>query len=225
MNKIILLAITALTLYGCNTIEYEGSTKIIFEGRVTDQNGNPLEGIPVEAEYDDGSVRDIAGIGETNANGEYFIMFPGAREDVSIELQINRQYQNYSSLSNTTYVNLTRNVLKADNYQINFEPVKLYPINNSVILELNFVGSGTGRSILKYDVLGMVSENYIDYNFQNIPTDTPMNFEAYYDYYPYGTISVAKNQVLTVKYMLSDFSVYEVEVPVGEESLEYTISY
>lgn len=225
MNKVLFLAITALTLYGCNTIEYEGSTKIIFEGRVTDPNGNPLEGIPVEAEYNDGDVRDIAGIGETNANGEYLIMFPGAREDVAIELQINWQYHNYSSLSNTTYVNITRSVLRADDYKINFEPVKLYPINNSVTLALNFVSSNSGRSLLKYDVLGMVNVNYIDYNFQNIPMDTPRSFEPYYDYYPYNNISVAKNQLLTIKYMLSDFSVYEVEVPVGEESFEYTISY
>ncbi|NDI99945.1 hypothetical protein GWA97_12715 [Flavobacterium sp. LaA7.5] len=231
MYRIVLLFVAAFMLSGCG-IEYDGSTKVIFEGRITDDAGNALEGISVQTEYYDGNDSDIAGIGKSDSDGNFRIIFPGADENVDIELMINHSghysESNNNIYSQTSYVNITPGVVKYYDYKINFSTIKLYPVsNNTVQLNLTIANElPPYRSIRKVNVIGLVNESYTDFDFNNIPTDTSMQNNGQYDYNNFNHIySVAKNQVLLVKYMLSDYSVYEVEVPVGDENLEYTITY
>ncbi|GGB65073.1 hypothetical protein GCM10007424_01220 [Flavobacterium suaedae] len=235
MNKTILLLIFAFSLCSCG-IDYDGKTKIIFEGNITDYNGSPLPNITVGAKYYNGNITDIAGFGETDSNGNFRIIFPGTNENVDINILINHldymNNYNKNSYSTLSIGNITQSVIRAHDYKINFSTIQLYDLNddNSVNLRVNInKTSSYYDGIIKVNIIGIADDNYIDYDFDNIPSDSPSNYNAQYDanlYYEYSrTYLVAKNQTIKIKYMLSDYSVHETEVYIGEESVERTITY
>ena len=47
MKKTYFLLIFILLLFSCDGLEYSGETKYVFEGRLSDRNGQPLEDIVV----------------------------------------------------------------------------------------------------------------------------------------------------------------------------------
>lgn len=102
MNKfsISCLLLLCSLAYSCS-IEYDGTTKIIFEGRVTNQNGQPLANVPIAIEISDGHDSDISGRDITDANGNYHAVSPGAREKVTYTVRVN--YINHNQPADNTY--------------------------------------------------------------------------------------------------------------------------
>lgn len=226
MKKTLLLAACAVALSACG-IDYQGSTKFIFEGRIVDQDGNPLKNIPVRTHVSDGDTSDIIGIDVTDSNGNYQMMFPGASENVEFAVGINfgpDEYNNPESpYSTTTILNLPQDQVKDEDYRIDFGDTPLYIADNSVLLHIDFIDNPEIMDIVqKIALVGLVDYQKIDYNFEAELPDPVQGWDPYYFQSDY---LVAPNQVLTLRYMLHDSTIHEVQIPVGGEDLTYTFEF
>ena len=205
-------------LAGCG-IDYDGKTKLIFEGRVIDRQGNPIENIEVFTTISDGNTTDKIGVDATDENGNYRMIFPGADEDVVFRIHFNqKEYapDEVLSWSSASIFNIGQDEVKDNDYLINFGETQLYPVAESVQLTLQ-VSENLEHYVEFISFEGLVDDNNTNYNF-------PEPSQDYYDYYDYETtFNVAKNQVLILKYIMDGGQVHEVQIPVGEESLTYTI--
>jgi len=224
-KKFLPLLLICSLLTSCG-IEYDGTTKIIFEGTVTNENGTPLPNIPVAIKVTDGDYSDMSGRATTDAEGHYHVVTPGAEEEVRYLLQIN--YTGYDQVpanayTTTTYYNIIPQLI--NDYLINFNDTAIYTGNTPVTFSVSLNNaSGSNLDVIKVNVLGLVKDEGIDYNFATPPLgSTSINFYGY-DYFP-GSYAVAQNQQLIVKYMLSDGSVHQETVNVGAEDITYTITY
>lgn len=196
----------AYLLAGCG-IDYIGSTKLIFEGQVTGPNGEPLEGIPVITHVYNNNDSDNIGYDITDSNGRYRMIFPKAIK-VKVELWINSGVEDMG-LSRTQIYNIDFG--QTEDFTIDFGTHQLYEIQNSVRLHLNF----DTVSPVKVNLSGLVSNNRLDYNFEVFPLGA--------DWIEMEDYLVAPNQVITLKYMLENGTVYETQIPVGEEDIIYNL--
>ena len=221
MYKKLLLSIsTALFLSGCG-IDYDGTTKLIFEGRLTNPNGQPLPGIKVSTHVSNTYYNDEISFDTTDSNGYYRMMFPKADGIVNTEVQINASvYEQIddASYSSVTIVNIDQQLI--NDYKIDMGTTQLYQKFDSVRLTLD-LNNTSGSSIVKINALGLTDNNTIDYNFEKLYTNKT-------DDYIYNIVTeynVAKNQEVTIKYLLSNGTVNQVKVPVGQENVTYKLNY
>lgn len=219
MLKKLLLPLLALSLTGCG-IDYRGSTKIIFEGRVTNAAGQPLEGIKVITHYTTNDDHDDVGIDFTDSNGYYQMVFPGAKSNVTISVSINDPdytEDGNSPWSSTRIINISKGQI-AD-YSIDFGSEALYQKDNSVALHIDIPEPVSEVTVKNIEVKGLVNDKSIDYNFAE------PGYEDFYFYYDgQGDFQVAKNQVVILKYLLSDGSTGEVEITINEADVTYTLN-
>ncbi|RZJ74545.1 MAG: hypothetical protein EOO45_08275 [Flavobacterium sp.] len=223
VRKLLYLILLFPLLTGCeNDLTYDGRTKIIYEGKLVDQEGNPLANIPVSIYvtkrgyfYSAGSDRDLISYATSDANGHYKMVFPQPENEDNISLLINRptpKRQPDSTYSTTEIYNLkSENV---SDYKLVFETTSLYKVENSVQLAIGYpVGN---PAIVKLNLLGMVKDNIIDYNI-SYPRD-----ESDYHNLRYS-VDVAKNQMLIIEYQLEDGTTGQREVEIGDSPLHYII--
>jgi hypothetical protein len=221
MRRTILCLITALLLSGCG-IDYEGSTKYIFKGRITDRSGQPMPGIEVSTFVSNGNDEDIISYDHTDSNGNYVMIFPKARK-VKTSLYINSTFNGNSG--DTTYSGMVVFGIKQeeiDNYTIDFGTTMLYRISESVNLRINLV-STSNRSIVKLRPVGLVQYSQLEYDPASFPDISQE--DQYYDPYNRLNYLVAKNQDLVLKYLLEDNTVHEVRVPIGTEDVTFNLEY
>lgn len=217
MYKAFQLFCCGILLSGCG-INYDGSTKHIFEGRVTDAEGNPISNVEVYTEVSDGHWSDKIGVDVTDANGNYRMIFPGADEDVVFRIMFNQK--NYAPdevryWSSSSIYNILQNHLKDSDYLINFGETRLYPVSESVQLTIQISENISEYMVEQIAVYGLVDNNALNYNFGTPPTEFPdYGYQTFYN--------VAKNQVLTIKYIISS-QTYEAQIPVGDEPVTYII--
>lgn len=228
MKKIALLLLV-LSIQPCyNDIDYHGGSKEVFEGVLTDQMGNPLPGIKVSAYISNGNDADIPGYDFTDANGFYRMVFPGvSRFDIDDELYVallvNQEV--YSEVNNPQYSSFTIHNIKLNemvNHKINFGTSALFIPEDATSLSINFVASSAGAIKPAVNLLGMVDRNFIDYNQSLLDV-----FDYYFDQ---ADFTVAKNQTVTLLYQPYNFDsipgdIIEIEIPIGEEPVTYTLTY
>jgi len=221
MYKITLCLLMASLFSGCG-IDYEGSTKYIFKGQITDRNGQPIPDIEVATFVDNGHASDIIGYDRTDGNGNYLMIFPKAR-NVETSLYINHEF--YGSNTNSNYSGMEVVGIEQEsieNYTINFSITKLFRNDDAVNLRINLV-SISNRSIIKIRPLGLVQYSEIEYDPDFFGTVD--NEDQYFDPDNRLYYVVAKNQDLVIKYVLQDNTVHDVHVPVGAEDLTYNLEY
>ena len=221
MYKTIFCLLIASLLSGCG-IDYEGSTKYIFKGRITDRNGQPIPDIEVATFVYNSNAEDIIGRDRTDSNGNYLMIFPKAR-NVETSLYINSPYNGNdgnAEYSGTVVIGIGQESI--ENYAINFGTTTLFRNDDAVNLRINLV-SISNRSIIKIRPLGLVQYNEIEYDPEYFGTVDPE--DHYYDPFNRLDYVVAKNQDLVIKYVLQDNTVHEVHVPVGAEDLTYNLEY
>ncbi len=195
-------------LAGCG-IDYDGATKIVFEGTVTAPDGSPLEGIKVSTHLSNSFEHDTISYDFTDSNGQYLMIFPKPDESVDIEVEINES-DAANGLSATSVVNI--NLSDAVDFRIDFGSQALFEVQNSVALHINIPDN---LSVRKIALTGLVSNNIVDNNF-NSPPDPNENC-VITDYL------VARNQVITLKYLLANGSVRENQITIGEEDVTHTL--
>ncbi|AWH86222.1 hypothetical protein HYN59_14375 [Flavobacterium album] len=207
MKKLLLALFVAGMSAGCG-IDYLGSTKIIFEGRVTNPAGEPLEGIKVSTNISNSETNDEISYDFTDSNGNYRMIFPKAAEKVDIQLFINSDEAN-TELSQTVISNISFD--DVEDYTIDFGTESLYQSQGSVAFHID-IQNNLPR---KLQVLGMIAYKRIDYHFEGLPNDPGYGYPT--DFF------VAPNQVLTLRIMDPEGNIQEVQVPIGEENVTYTL--
>lgn len=209
---------TALLTVSCG-LDYDGNTRNLYKGTVTDEQGNPLSGIPVSVQMYNYDQSETIAYTYTDAQGNYRITAPRVKNGIP-RVEINKMYtydfESFSTLSSVTYHNINQEAL-AD-YTLNLGTIALNTMPNNVQINFNF-----GRTPKKVNLLGIVSQNSID-----------LDFAVYYsgqEVYPYTyyyndlstSFNVKKNQTLTLRYMDSNEEVHEELIAVGEENLTIAI--
>ncbi|MEL1242628.1 hypothetical protein AAEO56_00025 [Flavobacterium sp. DGU11] len=210
MKKLLLVITIAGLLAGCG-IDYDGTTKLIFKGRVTTPEGTPLEGIKISTFISNSYHTDEIGYDYTDSNGYYLMIFPKAHEKVNVEVDINSAGED-SALSRTQIFNIGLD--EVNDYTIDFGAQPLYENEGSVLLHIDLPENSA--SILKIGLTGLVDNHRVDHNFSELPED-PNEWAHDQDYL------VAPNQVITLQYLLQDGTLHEVQIPIGEEELTYTL--
>jgi len=209
-----------MLLCGCG-IDYDGTTKLIFEGQLTNPNGTPLPGIRVSTTVANSYYSDEISYTTTDDNGYYRMIFPKPKGIIDTKVTINSPYHSVTSNSPYSSTTITQIGLdKVNDYKLDLGTTQLYQKFDSVGLTLN-LNNISGSSIIKINALGLVDNNTTDFNFEQ-------PYRPGTDDYLYNVatqFAVAKNQVVTIIYLLIDGTVNKVEVPIGEESVTYTLNY
>lgn len=219
MYKKLLLLLTVSAIFsGCGRIDYDGATRLIFEGMVTGPDGAPLQGINVVTNVRESGDSEDVGIAVTDSNGYYRMMFPKAKKAIA-SVHINTGI--YTGIKNDAFNEVgiyNVDIEKIIDYGIDFGVTELYNLEDSVGLSINVTGEAW--QLNRLIILGKANPEMIDYDFD------ATKLEPNSDYYPFSdTIySVAKNQVVLVKYLLRDGITRQVEVPVGDEDLTYNLN-
>jgi len=221
MSRNLLLSIFVVVLLCSCGIDYDGTTKLIFEGRVTSPDGTALSGIRVSTTVANNFDSDEISYDTTDDNGYYRMIFPRAKGIVDTKVTINSPYyitSGNNTYSSTAFTNIVLN--QVNDYKIDLGTTQLYQKFDSVGLTIN-LNNTTGNQILKVNTIGLVDDSSIDYNFEK-----PYNKDSdKYEYSIKTQFAVAKNQTVTIKYLLVNGTVNEVQVPIGEESVTYTLNY
>lgn len=244
MKRILLIPIiaTIFLFSSCERIEYNSDDKIAFEGTLKRFDGTPLSNVPVHisvillnngtgGDYDDISYT------ETDENGHFLMIFPKPSNFDYIELHFNQSmgYDNYltpiQSLSSFEITNILPQDLNS--LEINFGEHYLYTSDETTLLTITF----TNATNLPYNLpftsySGYLPNDAIYYNMSD-DIDFPQDYNGLYQYYweqtepgTYTrTVSVAKNQTITFSYLNSGFDTNTVEIPIGNDPVNYTINY
>jgi hypothetical protein len=221
MSRNLLLSVFAVVLLCSCGIDYDGTTKLIFEGRVTAPDGTALPGIRVSTTVANNFDSDEISYDTTDNHGYYRMIFPRAKGIIDTKVSINNPY--YTTSGNTAYSSTTFTHIglnQVNDYKIDLGTTQLYQKFDSVGLTIN-LNNTTGNQILKVNAIGLVDDSSIDYNFEKPHTEDSNKYE----YSIKTQFTVAKNQTVTVKYLLVNGTVNEVQVPIGEESVTYTLNY
>lgn len=127
MKKSLFLLIALVFLAACER-PYDGEKRIIIEGRLVDQNANPIanQGLQIYVGAQPTSLfslgRDLISYGNTNADGRFKLAFPSPRNNEMIEIAIEDSFQNkiYQDLY------LLANLDNFKNFRLNVETVTLF---------------------------------------------------------------------------------------------------
>lgn len=218
LHKFIALTLIALTS-SCSELEYSGSTKILFEGTIANENGEPLPGIRICTYVSKSGDEDVISYTTSDENGHYRMFFPSPRNEKNVALLINQTEPHTTAntaLSAITVQNIDLDLIKE--YTVDFGNYKIFNPENAVTLTIQFVyTSELGEPPHQVQVDGIISDDHINYN------PKPEDDDYFYDGNQ-ATYHVAKNQDITVKYV-QDGVKHEVTIPVSQSDLTYTIEY
>jgi hypothetical protein len=233
-KKILLLICPILLLCGCG-IDYEWDTRLIFEGVVADENGQPLQGIRIFTNVTQGTGstgmlgswgndNDIVSETITDENGYYRMFFPSPQNEEQMLLLINnsRIGSDYSNPFSTTTI---YNILKHDltDHKLDFGEQRLYRVENTTTLQITYEQVNSTSALSNIKLEGLINDKRINYNFT----------DADFDHSYIGTALISKNQTLILSYSVTSLTPqgefittpYEVEIPVGADPVIYTLQY
>jgi hypothetical protein len=213
MKKILSL-LTFLSLCACS-IQYDGETRLVFQARVNDSQGNPKADLPVSINISDGEISDMISNGNTNSNGEITLIFPAPSNiDANISIDIGNLYSYALSLQNLKRSDFTNYKLAVDNYV-------LYNDDESTFLSVEYNPSSNDRRITAIRIEGDVANEWFYWNQFG---ESSLEF---------GTeFNVVKNSNVLLIYTVTDTSVspasdetFTVPLVIGNDNVSYTINY
>ena len=212
MRKLFLFFIVAL-LCSCQ-IQYDVSTRYVFEGQVKDRYGNSIENNIVEAWIHNEHDHDLIGYTTTDSNGLFQMVIPEPinEDDFEIEFTGNTDYQE----------KMYMNIFKSDFKDFYFNVGEVTLIKNDDITQLEIVLNqiNSENVILNMELSGLFADRII---WVNDPyPENPITYNLYRD--------VAKNQILNLHYEVRNSNTLQTEaydelISIDDESVEYTITY
>ncbi|OBX20923.1 MULTISPECIES: hypothetical protein [Bizionia] len=222
MKKYLLYAL-GLFCFNC-TIQYDGDTRLVANGQLLDRNANPIANHDIEiwayTHYNGsyGNSSDLISLTKTNNLGEFEMVFPQAKGNISYEIK---------ALDNTyTYQNKTVSNIKTFNFvDYTFSSTNLFNlIETDDIMQLTILLNhvNTDNQIIDISIDGILANNYVYVNPQVEPE--PYYYDSYYE-------TVAKNQSLIINYDVRNNSTQTVSslqetLDVSDEDIyEYTLNY
>lgn len=194
MKKITLLFLLVLSSCG---IEYDGETKLIVKGKITDSNNTPLinkevklfvtsEGGILPFIFYTFSEENFIGKAFTNSNGEYTMILPSPKNNFD-EIIVETNPEN-NLLNPKQYRNIQTNDFI--NYQLTIPNSKLYLTTDLTDLNLSF-NQTANNQLIQVDFSGEYTNFVEDFNF--IPSEFTPDF-----YY----LKVKRNQNFIVNYKI-----------------------
>ncbi|GEP50872.1 hypothetical protein FNO01nite_15440 [Flavobacterium noncentrifugens] len=195
MKKILLFFIL-LAAVSCETIEYDGQTRLVIEGKVVDKNQNPIPETTVRIVAYNSAIyektEDLISFGTTDASGNFQLIIPAPKENGQfLSVQINTpENQNQQKFYNSI---LRKNFT---DYKLRLDPVVLYPYGELTRLTVltNQLNSSKAISDIRITA-GIQSEDYFEFN------PSPEDFISNEFYF-----RVLKNQMISVNYKVTDYS-------------------
>jgi len=242
IKKIFFLICFASFLQACDDkIYYTGDTRILLQGRILNQNNEPLQGIPltifIEKGERDGwfiigpslADEDVISYTTTDGNGYYKMIIPKPENYDNISMLINQSSparEQNTDYSNTVITDIS--ISDAEDYTLNFSEQKLFKLQDSVALTI------TVNNVPDY-LNGNLPTNFSGLIHNKIITlDEPFSYNLYLESTTYQnnystikyTFTVAKNQVLAFKYRRNASNeTVEHLITVGNEPLNYNLNY
>lgn len=210
MKKIYFLCF-ALLLLGC--VEYEGDVRLVIEGKVTDNNGNPLSEISVLTKVYQEDVTDNIGIAKTDKQGNFKMFFPKPTINPSISVIFSDKNQIFldKTYQNIRYSNFV-------DYKFSLPEVILFSLDETETVRLNLFLESYDyiNQLLEVNVIGQVTESEIWVN-------------PYYHFF-HSYYHVVKNQTVIIEYKVlnnetNQTMIYTESIEIAEEDLDYTILY
>ncbi|NJM80998.1 MAG: hypothetical protein HC854_17800 [Flavobacterium sp.] len=196
--------IVFLTISCDNHITYQNGTKLIFEGKIINQNNEGIQDIQVKvAYYKEGSYGGFLpsqssdykepGIGYTDANGNFKLYVYSATNESEIIVIVNEdkrygyQEKKLLNIQDENFID----------YKLNLNTTTLYKSDNLVTLRVTFerTSSSNNLSIKNVQLIGESTfyEGYFN------PINNYQNYNSIFNYV------VAKNQNIIIQYDLYDF--------------------
>lgn len=226
MKKIVLLLIL-FSLLGC-TLQYEGEERLVVTGKLIDKHNNPIQNNHVEVwihmngqqggMYPSGGDRDLISFTQTDANGNFKMLFPKPINEDEIELKFYDKNNIYQSKS---YINIK----KSNFIDYTFTPntVTLYKKEDITLLKVILNNVNPSKQIKRIDLIGQTAESLLWVN----PLEDNANFYYYDSYFR----EVAKNQTLILEYDVKDFATQQITtlqetINIGTDNeTEFTLDY
>jgi len=220
IKRLFLLLLFPLIFTGCglDELDYDGETKILFEGRIVDENQEPLRNIYVSIYLANEDDTDIINHTTTDNNGYFKMAFPKPIDADYVALLVNSD--NYNPV-NPDYSNTTIQSIELDGrhgYNINFNDIAIFPLVNATTLSIN-VNAGE-ITMPAFNLIGLVDYNYIDF-------DLPLSDNLIYN--NEAQFTVAKNQIIKLKYETRNATgqliINEQEIIINEVPVTYEFTY
>lgn len=232
MKKLFTLVVIAM-LYSCDGLEYSGNTKIVFEGHINDQNGEPLRDLLISTHIKRDGISggflfpgsngdyDLISYTKTDRNGYYRMIFPKPTNQDNIALGINTETSDADA--NPEYSNIyVTNIQDSDinDYTINFGERRLFRQENTTMLTVILTNATWGSGVIPY---GLLNHNLDVYNTPvhqlYSPQETSDSTITY-------SFEVARNQQLTLRYFrwIEGGNFDEITIPIGNEPVTQTIN-
>lgn len=246
IKKISYIVLIYLLLTSCDDrLEYSGTKKIVFEGRIVDENNLPLNNIDVSVYVtkngsggggwfmyapDSHSDDDIITYTTTDGNGYYRMIFPMPKDQDNIDLLINREVET-STHYNPDYSNSVITGIKPENiidYGLDLGEQKIFNLNNQTELTVTINNMPLYYyGYIDIELTGLVNDAIYDYNL-------PAHFNyditgPYEDTSAHYAFKVAKNQDIVFTYSngnINGISSYaQTTIHIGNEPVNYIIEY
>ncbi|WP_250433714.1 peptidase associated/transthyretin-like domain-containing protein [Hanstruepera flava] len=185
MKKIFFFALGLLCL-NCTTIQYDVSTRLVFEGQVNDRQGNPISNNDIEAWIKNASDIDLIGFTTTNSDGHFELVIPSPKNETDFEITV----KGNSIYRGKKYINIYRTDFQ--DYYFNVGEITLLELEDISELRITLNQTNQENTITDIQVSGVLADQTIWVN--PVQEEYP---EHYHDsYYK----QVAKNQALNLLY-------------------------
>lgn len=204
-------------LYNCQ-IQYDVSTRYVFEGQVQDRYGNPIENNSIEAWVYNSNDSDFIGYAETNSSGKFELIIPKPKNENDFTIKVKGD-SNYRHID---YVNIWQS--NFTNYSLNLGTTTLIKDDDVSQLEIILNQINSENSITTIEISGLIADFTVWVNPLEDEYSNPSYYNTYYK-------QVAKNQNLNLHYIVHYGSTGETEsfeeiITIGSsDNTEYTINY
>jgi hypothetical protein len=214
--KILLSIALLISLTTCeNEIVYDGQSKYVVETKIFDNEGKPINNLPISVNFSSNYNDDVISRNFTDKSGNSIQFFPYPANEIfkgTIKIGENTDYlpMQYSNIKKSNF----------DNYKLSFKNVVLYKNSQVTSLSLLFNSTSNFKQIENIKVEGKIVETSFDFE-----SPLPNNPN-------YSNTIIARNQTLILKYSIINNSLptptttnYVKEILVQNEPITYTITY
>ncbi|SCX89301.1 peptidase associated/transthyretin-like domain-containing protein [Flavobacterium caeni] len=222
MKKITVLFLL-FAAWGCSDINYDGETRLVFEGRIVDEENRPIANRDVDvAVYARPGYglhpSDVISSTITDANGTFRMIVPapkGIENTMSVRINksgIGYQYKEFALVQNKDF----------SDYRFDLQTIVLYRNESVVRLNVMTVQEQANTFVSGIELEGMRADQTVFVN----PFET--------DYVPYDfSFFVLRNQTVTLHYTITDYSApdnpqqtpYAIPIAIGDSTANHTIYY
>lgn len=228
--RILITLVSILLMSAC--ISYDGTTRLMIEGRITDRDGNPIEGMGLSVRAQKAGffipfvffipdARNTINQMKTDSEGRFRMLFPRPIDADDIVLLINEQNDgSIPTFNQRSIFNIQPDDFR--DYTIDFGSLEMFNVNETTFLTIDIQPEIPGRFRgirLRLDALRQLQQD--DYG-RNLSDEIYTAFS--------GEIAVARNQVAAFYYDVLDRDSSLVSsnvrlITIGESPLTYEIRY